>query len=222
VEDPIEYLFPWMVQTQVNERDGVTFARSVRAILRSDPDVIMIGELRNGEAVHLAEASALTGHLVMTTLHADEAAGALVRMVEMGSPPFVAADATKLIISQRLVRVLCRDCSRRETPSPEHLDRAEKLARSGGLDWDAIAKDFRKPVGCGKCRNLGYRGRTVIAEMLEVTPEIGAALRRGASVDQLRTIAVGQGMTTMAADGVRRAATGLTSLHEVMRVLGAE
>ncbi len=166
VEDPVEFLLPGVVQVAVRPQAGVTFATAVRAFLRSAPNVIMLGEVRDLESLQLVHQAALTGHLVLTTLHADEAARALVRMVEIGSDPFLVADST-----------------------------------------------------CAKCHQTGFRGREVIAEALEVTPEIGAALRRGASLDELRTIAVGQSMTTLAADGLRRAAEGHTSIEEVLRVL---
>jgi len=219
IEDPIEYYFPWMVQTQVNEPEGMTFARAGRAALRSDPDVIMIGELRNSEVAMLSLQMSLTGHLVFSQLHADDAPRALVRMVEMGCPPFVVADATRLVVSQRLVRVLCPDCSEPTELPARHLARAIEIARSGGLDFDSLEKNFRKPVGCDKCKRIGYRGRTLIAETLEVTPRIGEALRCGASVGELRAIAVDEGMTTMGADGIRRAAAGRTTIDEVLGVL---
>jgi len=219
IEDPIEYFLPGVVQVPVRERGGVTFAVALRSFLRSAPNVIMVGEVRDFETLQIAHQAALTGHLVLTTLHADEAARALKRMVEMGSDPFVVADSTRLIIAQRLVRKLCPECSVEAQPPAGHLEQAASLARAGGLDWAAQPKAFRAPRGCALCHQTGFRGREVIAEALEVTPEIGAALRRGASVDELRTIAVGQGMTTMAADGLRRAAEGATSLEEVLRVL---
>ena len=219
VEDPVEVAFPWIVQVQVNEREGTTFSSAMRAIWRSDPDVIMVGEIRDAETLRMTQTAALTGHLVLTQLHADEAAKALVRMVELGIEPFIVGDSTSIIVAQRLVRLVCPDCSKGERVPTQLLARAEKLARTGGLNWDALAKKFRKPVGCSKCKQIGYQGRNVIAEMLEVTPEISEALRRGASVEELRTIAVGQGMTTMAADGIQKAADGKTTLDEVMRVL---
>ncbi len=222
VEDPVEIVFPWIVQVQVNAPEGVTYSRAVRAILRSDPDVIMIGELRDTETANLALQAAATGHLVLTTLHADDAVKALIRMVEMGCPPFVVGDATRLVTSQRLVRLLCSDCSEEADPGSEHLARAVELCRVGGVDWDSLPKRFRRPVGCDKCNQTGYRDRNIIAELLEVTPEIGAALRRNASVDEMRAIAVGQGMMTMAADGIRKASEGKTSLAEVFRVLPPE
>jgi general secretion pathway protein E len=135
-------------------------------------------------------------------------------MVEMGSDPFIVADATRAILAQRLVRRLCPACSRKEAPPKSMLARAEELA--GGR----IEGAFRVPVGCPECGKLGYRRRTVIAEVLEVTPEIGGALRRRASVGEIRDLAVSQGMTTMAAHGLRRAAAGETTLEEVFRTLG--
>ena len=220
VEDPVEFLLPWVSQVAVNERAGMTFDRAVRAMLRSDPDVILIGEIRNYETLCVAEQAALTGHLILTTLHANDAAGALKRMVEMGSDPFVVADSTKMVMSQRLVRKLCAHCSVEDRPESSRLDLAAESARKGGLDWHTLTPSWRKAVGCEKCARTGYKGRTVIAEVLEVTPEIGKALRDGVPPERLREIAVSQGMTAMAAHGVRRAAAGETTLDEIMRVVG--
>lgn len=219
IEDPIEFYLPWVVQTQIRPSAGVTFPVALRAVLRSDPDVVLFGEIRDLESLTISQQCTLAGHLVLTTIHADEATRALMRLVEMGSEPFLVGDATKLIVAQRLVRILCRHCSKECEPSENDLRLAERLARTGGVDWTALKKEFRAPVGCPKCGNSGYRGRNVIAEALEVTPEIQDALKRSASVDELRTIAVGQGMVTMAAHGVQRAAGGSTSLDEVIRVL---
>jgi general secretion pathway protein E len=219
IEDPVEVLLPGVVQVPVRPQDGVTFATALRSFLRSATNVIHVGEIRDFETLQIVHQASLTGHLLLTTLHADEAARALKRMVEMGSNPFVVADSTKLIIAQRLIRKLCPDCCVEDQPAGSQLAQAAELARAGGLDWAALPKSFRAPRGCAACHQTGFRGRDVIAEALEVTPEIGAALRRGASIDELRTIAIGQGMTTMAADGVRRAAAGTTSLEEVLRVL---
>ena len=220
VEDPVEYFLEGAVQVSLREKEGMTFQRAVRAMLRSDPDVLLVGEVRNRETLYAVVQSALTGHLVMTTLHANDAAGGLVRMVDIGVDPFVVAEATSLVMSQRLVRLLCRHCSVEDKPDAHRLDLAAELARKGGLEWHSLEPTWRKAVGCEKCGHTGYRGRTVIAEMLEVTPEIGKALRAGASLDELRRIAVSQGMTTMATDGIRRAARGETTLDEVMRVVG--
>ena len=219
IEDPIEFLLPWVTQTAVNHSAGVTFARALRSILRSDPDVVLVAEIRDRETLLVAQQCALTGHLVMSTLHADDAAGALRRMADVGSPPFLVAESTKLIASQRLIRKLCPHCSREGTPAADRLELAAGAARNGGVDWDSLDLKFRKSVGCEKCSGTGFRGRNVIAEMLEMTPEIGKALRNNASVEELRSIAVEQGMTTMAADGVRKAANGETTLDEVLRVV---
>jgi type II secretory ATPase GspE/PulE/Tfp pilus assembly ATPase PilB-like protein len=162
----------------------------------------------------------VTGHLVLGAMHAQEAVGVLIRMKEMGSPLAVISETVKLVISHRLLRCLC-DCSVPDT-APDHLLRhVESLARAGGLDWDALAKKFRKPKGCARCAQTGYRGREPMVEMMEVSPELVAALDRGVLAEELRALAVGRGMRTMVADGIRRAAEGKTTLVEVLRVFGA-
>ena len=220
IEDPVEVLLPWVVQTAIRPGAGVTYTRALRATLRGDPDVVMIGEVRDTETLRMAMHCALTGHLVLTTMHAGDAAAALRRMLDLGAEPHLIAEAVKLVIGQRLVRKLCVDCSQPADPHVSRLDRAEELARSGGLKWEGLDKGFRGPAGCSKCNETGFRGRNVIAEALAMTHAIGVALGRGASAEELRGIAVAEGMTTLAADGVRRAAAGVTSLDEVMRVLG--
>jgi excisionase family DNA binding protein len=222
VEDPVEIYLPWVTQVPVRPNHGVTFTTTLRAILRSDPDVIMVNEIRDSESLAVTQEASLTGHLILTALHTADAPSALIRLIEICGEPFVAADSTKLIVAQRLVRKLCPDCSATDNPSPELLTEAALLAKAGGLDWNGLEKHFKKPVGCEKCRKTGYRGRTVVAEVLEVTPAIGAAMRKKASEDELRGIAVRQGMTTIAADGIRRAAAGETSLQEVFRTLGLQ
>ncbi len=219
VEDPVEYLIPGVVQVPLRRQAGLTFARALRAVLRSDPDVILVAEIRSAEDLSVCQQAALTGHLVLTTLHTDKAPETLTRMVDIGSAPFLVGDATRFVSAQRLVRCLCKACSAAATPSADALARAQELARAGGLNWGGLERAFRKPVGCGACGRTGYRGRTLIVEMIEVTPEIAQALRAGAPADELRRIAIEQGMTTMAADGIRRAAGGQTSLDEVFRVL---
>lgn len=221
VEDPVECLLPWATQVAVNEAAGMTFERAARGMMRSDPDVILISEIRNLETLRIALQAALTGHLVFMALHTNDAASALTRMVDVGADPFVVAEATKLVVAQRLVRRLCSHCSVADGSENDRRDLALEAAREGGLDWDALPEDFRKAVGCEKCGRTGYRpGRNVIAEALEVTPEIARASRNGASAEELRNVAVGQGMSTMAADGIRRAANGETTLDEIMRVIG--
>ena len=218
VENPAEVLLPWAVQVSVRPDVGLTFPDALRSVLRADPDVIMVGEVREPETLSLALECALTGHLVMTTMHAVGAESALKRMVDLGSEPYIIGEAVKLIVAQRLVRVLCPDCSVEKSPPPELLERVALNAREGGLDWDSLPKNFQEPVGCGNCKETGYRGRNIAAETLEVTPEIIAALGSGASAEEMRAIAVEQGMTTITADGIRRAAMGETSLAEIVRV----
>jgi general secretion pathway protein E len=220
VEDPVEFILPWVTQVAVNEAVGSTFPRIAKAILNSDPDIVMIGELRDKETLKATLETALTGHLVLTQLHTDEASRGLIRMVEMGGEAFAVAEAVKVIVSQRLVRKLCLSCSVPDTISTEKLEMAASIARKGGLDWDTLKKDFRKPVGCDKCAQTGYKGRAVISEVLTVTPEIRLALINNLSVDEIRALAVGEGMATMAADGIRRAGSGETTLDEVFRVMG--
>jgi len=220
VEDPVEYILPWVTQVGINQAAGLTFPYFLRAILRADPDVVLIGEIRDLETLSIAQQVALTGHVVLTSLHTDGAAAALRRMVDVGSNPFVVGDATKLVIGQRLVRRLCPHCSARETPSRDALDEAVALSDAGGLKWDDLPRRFAKPVGCDRCNLTGFRGRAVVGEMLEMTPEIAKALREDATAGELTAIAVKQGMTTMAADGIRRAAAGETSLGEVLRLFG--
>jgi type II secretory ATPase GspE/PulE/Tfp pilus assembly ATPase PilB-like protein len=141
-------------------------------------------------------------------------------VVELECDPYIVGESTKLVIGQRLVRKLCPECSTEHNPPAEVLDRVAKVARAGGLDWDSLPKEFREPVGCSNCKETGYKGRNIIAEVLEVTPEIIQALGRNVSAEELRSIAVEQGMTTMATHGIRRAAMGETSIAEVMRVAG--
>jgi excisionase family DNA binding protein len=219
VEDPVEVLLPGVVQTAVSPSAGLTHATAARGMLRSATNVMFIGEVRNAEVLNLCLQASLTGHLVFTTLHTDDAATALVRMVEIGAAPFVVGDATELVVSQRLIRTLCPDCRRPAPLRGSDEMRAIEIARAGGLDRDALGKGFCQPVGCEACKGLGYAGLRPIAEALEVTGEIGAAVRRGAPAEEIRALAVGQGMTTMAADGLRRAAAGETTIDEVRRVL---
>ena len=219
VEDPVEYLLPGTTQVPVRTVADMTFGSVLRAVLRSNPDVIMVGEIRDLETLTLSLQAAMTGHRVLISLHTSEAVTALQRMIDVGVNSFTVADATRLIIAQRLVRLLCPKCSVARKPAEPFLTPARKLARLGGLPWDALPGGFREPVGCKGCNLIGFQGRTVIAEALEVTPRVAAALTRGATIMDLRAIAVNEGMTTLACDGIRRAAQGKTSLAEVMKTI---
>ncbi len=217
IEDPVEYTFPGMVQMQLNAREGLTFESAMRSAMRADPDVIMMGEIRTPDSMQQCMQAALTGHLVFTSLHTNSAAATLTRMIDIGADPFLISESVRLIVGQRLIRRLCPHCSKPTTPSTEQLEQAKAMAHSGGVDWNTLSREFRQSVGCAKCSQTGYRGRTALVEMMVLSEPIGSALRRGASEHELHTIAVGCGMTTMSADGVRRAATGETSLDEVFR-----
>jgi type II secretory ATPase GspE/PulE/Tfp pilus assembly ATPase PilB-like protein len=218
IEEPVEYILPGVVQVPV--RQGVTFADAARAVLRADADVILVGEIRDNDTLRICIQAALTGHLVLTAMHTDEAASALIRMLQIGAIPYLVSDATKLIVAQRLVRRLCPDCSVAEELTPEIADRVRRLAEAGGLRYDTLPQNYRREVGCPKCTRTGYRGRNLIVEVLEVSPEISDALQRRAAVNELREIAIRQGMTTLIADGIAKAARGVTTIDEVVRVCG--
>ncbi len=218
VEVPIEYYLPYVTQIAVDEKGGVTFERAFKAVFRSDPDVIMIGEVRSPETMQMAHQAALTGHLVLTQMHSPDAVRTLKRLVDLGSDPFIIKDSTKLIFAQRLVRKLCPECSVKFKPGKQILDEAAQAAHAGGLDWDSLKRNFKKAVGCENCARTGYKGRTVTSEALEITSEIIDALKNDAPIKELRKIAISQGMTTIAADGVRRFTNGETSWEEIKRV----
>ena len=219
LEDPVEYLLPWVTQVPVRTDAGVTFDRALRSFLRADPDVIMVGEIRDLKTIQVCIQAALTGHLVLTTLHTEDAVGALRRMRDMGVDPFLVGGTLRLVIAQRLVRTLCPACKAKDTPNAATLAAAEEKASRGGLKWSDLPHEFMKPVGCPKCARSGYRGRTVVSETLEVTSRTEEALRTGQSDELIREVAVNEGMITMAADGVRRFTHGETTFNEISRVL---
>jgi general secretion pathway protein E len=181
----------------------------------------MVGEIRDLESVMVCIQAALTGHLVLTTLHTNDAASALSRLQDIGVDPYLVGSTVRLVIAQRLVRKLCPHCSVKEMPGAPTLAEARDRATAGGLKWEALQQGFMKPVGCEKCVKTGFRGRTLISETLEVTPRIEQALRAKEPDSVLREIAVSEGMITMDADGVGRAANGETSFNEVARLLSA-
>jgi type II secretory ATPase GspE/PulE/Tfp pilus assembly ATPase PilB-like protein len=218
-EDPVEFTFPGVVQIQKDDEGGMGYHAALRSILRSDPDIVMVGEIRDLTTLQILAQTALTGHLVLSQMHTDDAPSTPFRMIDVGLNSFLVADTVKLVVSQRLVRKLCPHCSREATLVSEELAQAMSLARVGGVPWDSLPHNFRQPVGCEQCGHTGYRGRTVMAETMVVTPELGAILRRGGSVHEVRSLAIGQGMTTMHADGIRRAAEGQTTIAEVFRTL---
>ncbi|MCY3021069.1 MAG: ATPase, T2SS/T4P/T4SS family [Planctomycetota bacterium] len=219
IQDPIYLYLPGVQQVQVRANTNFDFPAAIKAVMRCDPDIIAVGEVRDTTTLKLTLDAALSGHLVLTQMHSDEAVRVLQQLVELGGDPFVVCETTKLVVGQRLVRKLCKECSVAKEPSAEMLAKVMELARAGGLAWEALPspQQFRVPVGCAKCSG-GFRGRTTVAETLEVTPALAAVLRRGSGIEELRALAIRQGMTTMVADGIRKAAAGITSLKEVLGV----
>lgn len=211
VEDPVEYHVPGVNQVQVNVRAGLTFASGLRSILRQDPDVIMIGEIRDGETAETAIRAALTGHLVLSTLHTNDAAGAVTRLTDMGVEPYLVASAVIGSLAQRLARRVCDHCAEEYELPPDAPERV--LFRLG-----PEAVRFRRGRGCGYCNGTGYRGRIALAEFFALTPALREAVAAGEPAASLRRQAVAEGMITLAEDGVRKACLGLTTLEEVRRV----
>lgn len=219
VEDPVEYKMGGITQIQTQSDIGYTFARALRAILRQDPDIIMIGEIRDLETAEIAVQSALTGHMVLSTLHTNDSLSAFTRLLDMGVEPFLVASAVRAVQAQRLVRRLCPACAVPATPPQSLLDTVADIeARAPQLFADAPRWHVAK--GCPQCRGSGYRGRLGIFEFLEVTPEVQDAIMRQQSAPELLRIAQTQGYRSLREDGLIKARRGLTSTDEVLRVTG--
>ncbi len=225
LEDPVEYKLAGIVQTPIDHSVDFNFAKGLRAILRQDPDVVMVGEIRDQETAEVAAQAALTGHLVLSTLHTNDSSGAIPRLTNMGVKPFVLAPALALIIAQRLVRKLCTDCRAPVEPEPQLKKLAEQaLAAIADQHKALVPKNltYYHSKGCPACHNLGYRGRVGIYEMLEVTEKIQELIFHESSMSDFKKVAISQGMITMAQDGVLKALEGLTDLEEVFRVAGQD
>lgn len=214
VEDPVEYRLPGVNQIQVNPKAGLTFASALRSILRADPDIILIGEIRDRETALIAVESALTGHLVLSSLHTNDAPSAVTRLTEMGIETFLVASAIDCVVAQRLARKLCDRC--REAYVPERAELIE--AGFPEAEVEGVTELFR-PAGCGACANTGYRGRIGLYEVMPMSEEIERLTVERASSDTIRDIAVEQGMQTLRADGLVKAGHGLSSLEEIARVV---
>lgn len=223
IEDPVEYNITGVNQIQVNEKAGLTFAKGLRAILRQDPDIIMIGEIRDTETANIAVNSALTGHLVLSTLHTNNAVTTLPRLLDMEIEPFLVASTVNVAIAQRLVRQICTKCRVSYKITEEELDiiRMEpiitNMIKSEGFD-DLENLRFYKGLGCETCGNTGFKGRIGIFEVLEMTENVRALIVQRASSDQLQVAAKDDGMTTMLHDGIIKVFKGYTTLMEVYRV----
>lgn len=214
VEDPVEYELDGINQVQVNVKASLTFSSALRSILRQDPDVVMIGEIRDVETAEIAIQAALTGHLVLSTLHTNDAAGAITRLIDMEIPPFLIASSVGMVIAQRLVRMLCPQCKEQFTASQESQ-------REVGIKYEPN-RQFYKPVGCSKCDNSGYRGRLGIYEMLPVTDTVEGMIMKKASSHAIYRQAQKEGLISLREAGLRKAVAGLTSLDEVIRVTMAD
>jgi len=216
IEDPIEYQMKGITQIQVNPKTNLTFAEALRSILRHDPDVIMVGEVRDFETANIAIRTALTGHLVFSTLHTNDAAGGITRLLDMGIEPFLVTSTVECFIAQRLVRVVCPKCTR-----PAKVK--EEVLREMGMTHAALsnAKTY-EGKGCEACRNTGYRGRTAIYEILIMSEPIRELILRRASAGEIKKKALALGMKTLCQDGLEKALQGITTLSEVMRVAESE
>jgi type IV pilus assembly protein PilB len=212
VEDPVEYELSGVKQIQVNEKSGLSFASGLRSLVRSDPDVIMVGEIRDADTAQIAIDSALTGHLVLTTLHTNDAPLAAARLIDMGIEPFLVASGIECVVAQRLVRRLC-DCKREVELSRDILDENGVEVAHGFTAFEA--------GGCVRCGQTGYRGRIGLYEVMAVSETLRRLILAGASADDLRQSARLEGMRTLREDGLEKIRTGVTAVPEVLRVVGA-
>jgi len=214
LEDPVEYNIYGINQVQCNAKVGLTFASGLRSILRQDPDVIMVGEIRDQETADIAVKAALTGHLVLSTLHTNDAPGAVSRLLDMGLEPFMLAASLNLCQAQRLVRRLCPNC-RKPTRVPKNfLDKyREHLPKDLGPEPTAF-----QPAGCKMCGGSGYKRRTSVVEMMPVTSRLKEMIAEGATIAQIREAAKEQGMIALLQNGLKKVFAGVTSIEEVLRV----
>ncbi len=212
IEDPIEYQLPGVGQMQVNPKIELTFANGLRSILRQDPEVIMVGEIRDGETAEIAIQAALTGHLVFSTIHTNDSFGALTRLVDMGIEPFLVSSSIIAVMAQRLVRVLCQSCREPYQPTDEELARV-------GLKPGATGTVFRAAAqGCRACRKSGYRGRTAIQELMVMDDEVRALVMKNADAATIRRLCTSKGMKLLREDGTERVLAGQTTIEELLRV----
>jgi type IV pilus assembly protein PilB len=216
IEDPVEYQLKGITQIPVNEKKGLTFARGLRSILRHDPDKIMVGEIRDQETAQIAIQSALTGHLVFTTVHANNVTDVIGRFINMGVEPYNFVSALNCILAQRLVRLICNNCKRPKKYSAEEL-------RDSGID-PAMAPDFvfMEGVGCLECSGTGYHGRTAICELLDLSDHIREMIVGRRPTSEIKRAAIEEGMITLRESGVLKVKSGLTTLREINKVTFVE
>jgi len=216
-EDPVEYQLPGVNQVHVNTQIGLSFASVLRSVLRQDPDIVLVGEIRDGETADIAVKAALTGHLVLSTLHTNDASGVMARLIDMGTPPFLLASSLILAQAQRLYRKLCPFCKR----VAEKLD--PQVLSANRIDPQMFeGKQVFIPGGCPKCNNIGFKGRGAIMEVLPVSDNIRNAIVRGLPSGDIRQIAIENGMVTLKQSGLRKVAEGITSMQAALEVTGGE
>jgi len=223
LEDPVEYKMQGINQSQMDTEKGYTFAKGLRSILRQDPDIVMVGEIRDLETAEIAIQAALTGHLLLSTIHTNSASGTIPRFLSMGVKPFLLAPALNAVIAQRLIRKVCSDCKEEYTPTPEELERVKKLLEAlpeaSGEHVDLNNLKFWHGKGCAKCGNLGYKGRIGIYEIFVINKEVEQIiLSEEISEYKMQEVAVKNGMVTMVQDGLLKALDGMTTIEEVFRV----
>jgi type II secretory ATPase GspE/PulE/Tfp pilus assembly ATPase PilB-like protein len=207
LEDPVEYELPHVTQMQVHSKIGLTFAAGLRSVLRQDPDIIMVGEIRDPETLEMAVQAALTGHLVFSTLHCNDAAGAAARCIDMGLEPFLLTSSVIAIMAQRLVRRICPHCKLSEPCSPELAVRLEIEP----------GRPLYRGQGCDRCRSTGYQGRLAVFELMKLTEGVKALIHRKESASTIRRLAVEEGMISLRQDAIRKVVQGLTTPEEVFR-----
>jgi len=213
VEDPVEYELPGVPQVPVNEKAGLTFASALRALLRQDPDVILVGEIRDPETAQIATQAALTGHLVLSTLHTNDAPTAITRLLDLDVAAYLVASTLDAVLAQRLVRVICPNCKTESAPEPS------LLRRFGGVDMNL--NRVWKGSGCDNCRGTGYRGRQGVYELFVLDSELRIEVQKRRGSEEIRQLAVAKGMRTLQDDGLRLVRQGVTTLDEVLRVARA-
>lgn len=217
LEDPVEYQMAGVNQVQINPQAGLTFASGLRSFLRQDPNIIMVGEIRDEETAELAVQASLTGHLVFSTLHTNSASGALPRLLDMHAEPYLLASTITAIVGQRVARKICPACKQAYKPSPEVVADVKKVL---GKLWLPTSEnpDFYKGAGCEACGNTGYKGRIGIFEVLPITEKIGRLILEHSAAIDIEKVAIEEGMITMKQDGYMKVTEGVTTLDEVLRV----
>ncbi|OGE85894.1 MAG: hypothetical protein A3J48_00975 [Candidatus Doudnabacteria bacterium RIFCSPHIGHO2_02_FULL_46_11] len=219
IEDPIEYEIARVNQTQVNTKSGITFANGIRAHLRQNPDILMVGEIRDSETVEIAVHAALTGHLMLSTLHTNDAPSALPRLVDMGAPAFLLASTVNVVIAQRLVRKICSHCVESYQPGAEMKQSFLSHVRSADLSIKKIPTTLYRGKGCDICGHSGFQGQTGIYEILQVSDKIRELMLKEAPVGEINQLAINEGMVTMFQDGMDKVQKGITAIEEVVRVV---